>query len=90
MIGEKCDCCGDEVLIIRTVNSKKLCLDCYEKQNKTSFTDSAYILKTDGCYGDTAYVHSNNKGIRYCTKCGRTIPFDSIICPYCLYKFKIY
>ena len=25
---------------------------------------------------------------RYCLKCGREIPFDSVVCPYCQYDFK--
>jgi hypothetical protein len=25
---------------------------------------------------------------RFCPKCGREIPFDSIVCPYCQYDFK--
>lgn len=26
--------------------------------------------------------------IRYCPKCGRQIPFDAVVCPYCQYDFK--
>lgn len=30
----------------------------------------------------------STKPIRYCPKCGRQIPFDAIVCPYCQYDFK--
>ena len=29
-----------------------------------------------------------SKSIRYCPKCGREIPFDSTVCPYCQNDFK--
>jgi len=25
---------------------------------------------------------------RHCPKCGREIPFDAVVCPYCQYNFK--
>ena len=31
---------------------------------------------------------SSSKSIRYCPKCGREIPFDAVVCPYCQYDFK--
>ena len=31
MIGEKCESCGDEVLILKSLSGKRLCLDCYCK-----------------------------------------------------------
>jgi len=32
-------------------------------------------------------IISSRKSDRYCPKCGRSIPFDAIVCPYCEYKF---
>ena len=35
MIGEKCEYCGDKALILKKVEGKNLCLDCYcEFKNK--------------------------------------------------------
>jgi uncharacterized OB-fold protein len=30
----------------------------------------------------------NASTARSCPKCGRVIPFDAVICPYCQYDFK--
>lgn len=27
---------------------------------------------------------------RFCTKCGRRIPFDAVYCPFCGHKFEVY
>lgn len=91
MIGQKCDCCGDEVFIIRTILLQKLCLDCYEKQNTTYTNESQQNPMMASSTHSNACIHTNvNKGIRYCIKCGRSIPFESIICPYCLHRFQTY
>ena len=35
-----------------------------------------------------ASAQTSSKPMRHCPKCGRQIPFDAVICPYCQYDFK--
>jgi predicted amidophosphoribosyltransferase len=39
---------------------------------------------------DKLFNRKETKKNRYCTNCGRTIPFDAKICPYCMKKFTEY
>ena len=34
------------------------------------------------------YQDIKSEGIRYCTDCGKQIPFDAKFCPYCNKKFE--
>jgi len=35
-------------------------------------------------------LQKDNKTSRFCTSCGRNIPFDANICPYCKKRFETY
>jgi uncharacterized Zn-finger protein len=73
MIGEKCEYCGEKVLILKKVEEKNLCLDCYyEFKNKYS----------------SSPLYNCKSGDRRCPNCDRIIPFDSVICPYCGKRFE--
>ena len=92
MIGDACECCGDEVLILLRLHGKQLCLDCFSNYKNDQEFDSN-INKNEN---EENTISSDLKPIpmqhkqRRCTNCGRDIPFDSIICPYCGKKFKDY
>jgi len=92
MLGDKCDSCGEEVLILKKLNGKMLCLDCYckfkdDKNIKTNQPENNEKEKQ-------TEIENNQKnrfyGDRRCPNCGRIIPFDSIICPYCGKRFETY
>jgi len=88
MIGENCECCGDEVLILRNLNGKRLCLDCYyqQKDNRTKLSDDDSEHTQNNTYNH--FVETDHQGDRRCPNCGRIIPFDSVICPYCGKRFE--
>ncbi|MFO7676793.1 MAG: hypothetical protein R6V50_00165 [Thermoplasmatota archaeon] len=91
MVGEKCECCGDEVLIIRIFEGKRLCLDCFENQKMKN--DVHMHSMPASSYEKISYDYvkaSSSQGKRFCTNCGRPIPFDSIICPYCFKRFETF
>ena len=87
MIGEKCECCGDEVLILKRVEGRNLCLDCYCEYKNKKMTIPKKNLSNENKYASPG-LYPNQKGDRRCPNCGRIIPFDSIICPYCGRKFE--
>jgi len=96
MIGEKCDCCGDFVFILKDLNGRKLCLDCYCKY-KDDETLLSEKISRDGDVeaaiekrNTPDLLHARLKGNRRCPNCGRIIPFDSIICPYCGKRFETF
>jgi len=91
MIGEKCECCKDEVLIIKEMNGKKLCLDCYcTYKNTNNIPYENEIGKNNIQQFSENPLPSDVKhhSDRRCPNCGRIIPFDSIVCPYCGKRFE--
>ena len=94
MIGEKCEYCGDKVLILKKVEGKNLCLDCYcEFKNKNmahpknnQYYDSRYTFYENKTSSSPLHMSKNED--RRCPNCGRIIPFDSILCPYCGKRFE--
>jgi hypothetical protein len=90
MIGEKCECCGDEVLILKNLNGKRLCLDCYyqQKDDRTNLSnnDSEHTQNNT----DNRFVEPHQCEDRRCPNCGRIIPFNSVICPYCGKRFETF
>ena len=90
MIGEKCENCGDEVLILKSLANKRLCLDCYCKfKHDEKFISESSKLNNQP--NDNQKLDSERfYGDRRCPNCGRIIPFDSIICPYCGKKFETF
>jgi hypothetical protein len=94
MIGETCEGCGDEVLIRKNLDGRKLCLDCYCKY-KDGETILPEKISIDGDIeaviqkrSSPELLHTRQQNDRRCPNCGRIIPFDSIICPYCGKKFE--
>jgi len=92
MIGEKCECCGDEVLILKRWAGKNLCLDCYcDYKNKEHATPKNELANEgiNTLYNKMASSSNRDlKGDRRCPNCGRIIPFDSVLCPYCGKRFE--
>lgn len=93
MIGEKCEYCGDEVLILKESKGKRICLDCYYKykDGKQDYIEKNFNNKNEILYEANPRVSNvKHTSDRRCTNCGRIIPFDSIICPYCGKRFESY
>ncbi len=42
-----------------------------------------YFILTFPFYKDKIFFR-----VRFCVACGRNIPFDSVICPYCRYDYE--
>ena len=47
MIGEKCDSCGESVLILKNFNGKRFCLDCFDKIKKGKIQPSQELQAED-------------------------------------------
>ncbi len=91
MIGEKCNCCGDEVLILKELDGRRLCLDCfYEYRDGKTFSSENVIRESDKnqATGEPSVLQTKHHSDRRCPNCGRIIPFDSVLCPYCGKKFE--
>ena len=87
MIGEKCESCRDEVLIIKNLQGKKLCLDCYCKY-KDKPSD---LFKKPANESNKIQIEQiKPTRDRRCPNCGRIIPFDSVVCPYCGKRFETF
>ena len=46
-----------------------------------------YITITDSRNRKAGKIDNQQKPSKYCTNCGREIPFDALLCPYCGTKF---
>jgi len=93
MIGDKCEYCGDEVLILKELNGKRICLDCFykHKDKKPDFVEkNSDKINNDVCEVNNQFSNIRHSVDRRCPNCGRIIPFDSIICPYCGKRFDQY
>jgi len=79
MLGEKCDHCQDIVFIRKQWNGLNLCLDCLDEARKGHIRSSTNSILSQSPPPD--YSMDQNK--RRCPNCGRVIPEDARICPYC-------
>jgi len=89
MIGETCEYCRDDVLILKILDGKRLCLDCYckYKDGKTPFSKKDINISKENQFADDSHaIQIKQNSDRRCPNCGRIIPFDSIVCPYCVKK----
>ncbi|MEF8849124.1 MAG: zinc ribbon domain-containing protein [Candidatus Thermoplasmatota archaeon] len=58
------------------------------KESKKNDTQVYNITQQTSSYPSS--VDSNKNSGRYCPNCGRSIPFEAALCPYCGLKFKTF
>jgi hypothetical protein len=74
MFGEACEHCHDKVFIRKHLNGMDLCLDCIDEVRLGHI--NKMMEKKDP-------VRFMEQSKRRCVECGRVIPEDARICPYC-------
>lgn len=74
MISEECEHCRDKVFIRKQWDGLKLCLDCL---NEAKLGHRTIVIDKKDQSSTKEY------NVRRCIDCGRIIPEDARICPYC-------
>ena len=77
MFSKECEYCHEMVFIRKPWNGLNLCLDCLDA------VKFGYIKLANEKDRGIQIENRMQEDLRRCTNCGRVIPEDARICPYC-------